>query len=124
MENFTTVFIESNQLCNLNCEFCFYRDYGRMKQQLSLNFLKPIIEKFSNLEKFFITGGECTLNEDIIHIVEYLSSKGEVYIFTNGYLLDKDFTKYIELESKIYKCYLTVHECDYGRIVYRDIYDN
>ena len=63
IRNFTTVLIELNQLCNLNCEFCFYRDYGRIEEQLSLNSLKSIVERFPTLDNFFITGGECTLNK-------------------------------------------------------------
>lgn len=124
MKNFTIALIELNQHCNLNCEFCFYRDYGRIEEQLSLNSLKSIVERFPNLDNFFVTGGECTLNEDILQIAEYLSNKGWVYIFTNGYLIDKDLSKYLELESRIHKSYLTIHECDYGKVVYRDIYDN
>ena len=84
-----------------------------MKEQLALTSLELIVDRFPNLDNFFITGGECTLNENIVQIVEYLSNKGRVYIFTNGYLMDKDFVKYLELESKIHKYYLTIHECDH-----------
>lgn len=122
-ENFTTLLIELNQTCNLNCDFCFYRDYGRKENYLELNDLKSIIKKFPNLNNFFITGGECTLHKDILQIVDYLGNKGSVSIFTNGYLIDKDINKYLKLEKIINKCYLTIHECDYGEIIYRDVYD-
>lgn len=121
---FTTLLIELNQICNLDCGFCFYRDYGRIEKYLQLNALKTIIKRFPNLNNFFITGGECTLHKDILPIVEYLSYNGNVSIFTNGHLIENDFEKYTKIEKLAHRCFLTIYECDNNKVVYKKIYDS
>ena len=36
--------------------------------------------------KFYLKGGECTLNRNLEKIVEFLHAKGQVVVFTNGNL--------------------------------------
>ena len=119
--SFKTVLIETNQSCNLNCDFCFYRDYGRMNTEITLNQLKTILNKFPNINKFYLTGGECTKNKEIAQIVEYLSVIGEVNIFTNGYLLNTNLETYRKLENLSTSVFLTVHGTDYGELNFEDL---
>lgn len=121
---FTTLLIELNQICNLDCAFCFYRDYGRVEKYLQLNVLKKITKRFPDLNNFFLTGGECTLHKNILSIIEYLSNKGKVSIFTNGYLIESNFEKYTKIEKLVHRCFLTIHECDNSKVIYKNIYDS
>lgn len=90
------ILIETNQQCNLNCTYCFYNDIGRNDDFLTLNHIKKICEKYSNANEFYLTGGECTLNGEFQDIVDYLSSKGKITIFTNGL----NFIKFDDLGLK------------------------
>lgn len=113
---FQKLLIEINQTCNLNCDFCFYRDYGRKTNRLDIHKIRDILNSFPYANEFYLTGGECTINTDICEIVEFLSLKGNVNVFTNGFLLNCDFNKYKEIEKFASKIYLTVHETDFGNM--------
>lgn len=78
------ILIETNQFCNLNCEYCFYNDFGRSNNYLGLSDIKTICNKYLNAREFYLTGGECTLNNQFIDIFDYLSNIGKVTLFTNG----------------------------------------
>ena len=89
------ILVELNQTCNLNCEYCFYKDYGRKKSHLNLNkLIKLGIEKY---DVIYLTGGEPFLNQDIYNILKYLYQKQKkIIVFTNGTLLLKKSEKEIE----------------------------
>ena len=44
--------IEVNQTCNINCTYCFYRDYGRVKNFLNIEDIKKILEICPNADEF------------------------------------------------------------------------
>lgn len=81
--------IEVNQICNLNCTYCFYRDYGRVSNMLSLQNIDELLEKCPMADEFYLTGGECFVSPIIDEIIEKLSLRGKVIVFTNGVLLNK-----------------------------------
>lgn len=102
------ILIELNQFCNLNCSYCFYNDFGRSEKYLNLDDIKEICNKYKNANDFYLTGGECTLNNDFYQIVDFLSQKGNVTIFTNGIVfseLDNKFLK--QFISKVKKIIIT-----------------
>lgn len=80
--------IEVNQTCNINCTYCFYRDYGRVKNFLNIEDIKKILEICPNADEFYLTGGECFTSPNIKEIINFLSKRGNVVIFTNGTILD------------------------------------
>lgn len=93
------ILIELNQKCNLDCKYCFYRDYGRIENEL--NFEKIIEKNVQNYDEVYLTGGEPFLNKDIEKIIDYLNEKKKkINIFSNGVLL-KDFK--LERLKKILK---------------------
>ena len=95
--------IELNQVCNLNCEYCFYRDYDRDKEVLQLENLKSIIKNYPNLEKVYLTGGEATINKDFLDIVnEFKNNNIDVVVFTNGIKLNtvENLEKYVNPVDK------------------------
>lgn len=82
------ILIELNQNCNLNCEYCFYKDYGRKNEALTV---ENLIEKnIQNYDVIYLTGGEPFLNKDIKNILFYLNKiNKKVSIYTNGIILNK-----------------------------------
>ncbi len=80
--------IEVNQTCNLNCSYCFYRDYGRTKNNISINNIDEMLLICPNVEEYYLTGGECFTSPVIELIIEKLSTKGKVIVFTNGIILN------------------------------------
>lgn len=83
-----TLLIEINQKCNLNCTYCFYRDYGRISDTLSLDQINSMLEQCPNANQFYLTGGECFTSTIIEDIINVLSKKGKVIAFTNGVMLN------------------------------------
>ena len=47
LNNCKKLLIEVNQTCNLNCTYCFYRDYGRVSNSLSIE--NSGLESFLNI---------------------------------------------------------------------------
>ena len=57
--------IHLTEKCNLNCTYCFYRDYGRVSNSLSIENIEEMLEKCPNVDEFFLTGGECFTSKNI-----------------------------------------------------------
>lgn len=83
------ILIEVNQTCNLNCTYCFYRDYGRATKSITMNNINEILENCPSVDEFYLTGGECFTSLIIEEIIEKLSTRGKVIVFTNGVILNK-----------------------------------
>ena len=108
MTNVEKILIELNQFCNLNCSYCFYNDFGRSEKYLNLDDIKKICDKYSNANDFYLTGGECLLNDDFFLIVDFLIKRGKVTIFTNGIVLGELDKNVLEkLINKIEKVIIT-----------------
>ncbi len=83
-----TLLIEVNQICNLQCTYCFYNDHGRIKEYLNVKMLSHLLSP--TIKKVFLTGGEPFLNPDIIEIIHYIKSQGiECTVFCNGIALSR-----------------------------------
>lgn len=94
------ILIEVNQKCNLKCEYCFYNDYGRTKEEITL---KEIIKNnIASYEEIYITGGEPFLNNHIYEILNYLKNK-KITVFSNGIILNTKWQvdKILDLIKKI-----------------------
>lgn len=81
-----SLFIELTYACNLKCVHC-YNPKNISNVQIDFNKMKNIIDEAKELGVFKIvfSGGECTLDNDFIEIVEYArSQRMSVEIFTNG----------------------------------------
>lgn len=88
LENCKKILVEVNQTCNLNCTYCFYRDYGRVINQLSIDNIKEMLDKCPKLEECFLTGGECFTSRNIDQIIDLLTDKCYLTVFTNGVKLN------------------------------------
>ena len=76
--------------CNVACKFCYYSPFLRSKF-FNLNLIKKQLRasKRLGIEKIDLTGGEPTMNKNLISIVAYALSLGfkKVCLITNGILL-------------------------------------
>lgn len=91
------ILFELNQTCNLNCEYCFYRDYGRSNDNLLPIQLKKILNQYDSICNIYFTGGECTINPYFEELLSIAEKKAPVTIFTNGITLnDEVFSKKID----------------------------
>jgi len=88
------VWIFFTDKCNLDCEYCFYRDRTN-KQTLPFGKLKVLLDKLSKHKYycFVISGGEPLLEWDIVKkIVMYVKESFKHYeliLQTNGIFLDE-----------------------------------
>lgn len=119
-----TILIEVNQKCNLNCTYCFYRDYGRISDTLNLNQINNMLEQCPNANQFYLTGGECFASPIIEEIINILSEKGKVIAFTNGVMLDLfDEDKLDRIIQKVDRFIISFDSFDYKNYICRKSLD-
>lgn len=74
--------------CNFNCEYCFVKNRNIEARYLDLNekeYEFEIDKLFEYGYHFKFTGGEPTINPNLIHDLTYIKNKGGiVYLDTNG----------------------------------------
>jgi MoaA/NifB/PqqE/SkfB family radical SAM enzyme len=87
--------IETSNLCNLNCKYCFRDIYGTkdaLEKELSLDLRLELIRQAKELgcETIKITGaGEPFADKNLWPMIQYANDLGMwVMIFTNGSLID------------------------------------
>ena len=125
IEGCKKLLIEVNQTCNLNCSYCFYRDYGRVKDSLSLENIKEIFEKCPNADEFFLTGGECFTSKNIDEIIDLLHKKGSVTVFTNGIILGTyDEDRFNNVVSKVDRFIISFDSFKFDNYICRKSLDN
>lgn len=91
-----TVGWDITQMCNLRCKHCYATAGKRSEKEFSIDKVKQIIDELDSLGTVLIAlaGGEPLVRRDIFEIVSYIKSKGmEVFINTNGILIDEDKIK-------------------------------
>lgn len=78
---------ELNPNCNLNCIHCYLGKHRIQDDLLSLKQIKIILDQLANagVLHLALTGGECTIRDDLPEIYLYAKKKGFlVTLFTNG----------------------------------------
>lgn len=104
----STIFLAG---CNMNCSFCHNKDLIKMNPSNSITRedLFEFLEKRKNeLDGVCITGGEPTLNSDLVSLIEDIKSLGYlVKLDTNGtnpdmvsYLINNNLIDYIAMDIK------------------------
>jgi len=125
LNNCKKILIEVNQTCNLNCTYCFYRDYGRVSESLSLDNIKEMLKKCPNADEFFITGGECFTSKYIDEIIDLLHKNGSVIVFTNGIILGKyDENRFKQVVNNVDRFIISFDTFNFDNYVCRKNLDN
>ena len=121
LKNCKKILIEVNQTCNLNCTYCFYRDYGRTSNSISIENIEELLINCPQIEEFYLTGGECFTSPIIEEIIKKLSSYGKVIAFTNGVVLNRyDDEKLKEIVDKVNTFIITFDSFDTENYICRD----
>ena len=108
------ILIEVNQTCNLNCTYCFYRDYGRTTKNLTIDNINELLEKCPIADEFYLTGGECFTSPIIEEIIAKLSQKGKVITFTNGVMLNKyDESRLVNVVNNVERFIISFDSFDF-----------
>lgn len=87
---FKKIYIETTNLCNLNCDFCIKN--RRKKEIMTIQNFKIILSKIKNYTNYIYLHilGEPLLNPKINEFILLASNEGfNINITTNGYLIDK-----------------------------------
>ena len=87
--------------CNFNCVHCAFRSGELDLGELSLSEIEKILIETKELggEKIDLTGGECTLRQDLGEIISLAKSLDyKIELVTNGSLLTRD--KIIEFQQR------------------------
>lgn len=91
-------FIETTNLCNLQCLHCYAWSGKKRKNEMSTKQIKGLIDEFSELGvlQVFLTGGELFAHHDALELIQYARSKPfSTQIFTNGLLITEEHLKNI-----------------------------
>lgn len=87
---FKKIYIETTNLCNLNCDFCIKN--GRKNEIMTIQNFKIILSKIKNYTNYIYLHilGEPLLNPKLNEFILLASNEGfNINITTNGYLIDK-----------------------------------
>lgn len=77
--------------CNLKCEHCLVSAGNKLKNELSLDEVKGIIDQLADMKIFSLTflGGEPLMRPDFFEVLAYSSKKNfSVTFSTNGFLIN------------------------------------
>lgn len=94
--------------CNLRCPYCYNPEivFGKPGDMDEISFLE---ERKDFLDGVVLSGGECTLNPDILPVCQKIKSMGlDIKIDTNGSnpkvvkaLLDSNLIDYVAIDNKM-----------------------
>ncbi len=114
------ILIEVNQTCNLNCTYCFYRDYGRTTKSITMDNINEMLENCPDADEFYLTGGECFTSSIIEEIIEKLSTRGKVITFTNGVMLNKySDSKLLKIVNNVDRFIISFDSFDFENYICR-----
>lgn len=92
------LWVETTSKCNLRCLHCYADAEPKESSDLSTEEIKSVVDQAADLgcKKIQFTGGECTLREDLMDLIDHARSKGFNFIevFTNGTLLTEPIIRY------------------------------
>jgi radical SAM protein with 4Fe4S-binding SPASM domain len=98
---YSSIRLEITSKCNINCVYCHNSDYANKQDDLTTEEIIKLIKNMKKrypINKILLTGGEPLLNNNIVEIVETISSLGiKADLVTNGKLLTRD--KIVELSK-------------------------
>jgi len=96
IEPLQTITLRVTKACNLRCLQCYSVSGAKLKDELSFEEIKNIIDQSKELGavRIFFTGGEPFMRSDILEIMKYADDNNfAIYISTNGTLLNKKIVR-------------------------------
>ncbi|HDK41261.1 MAG TPA: radical SAM protein, partial [Nitrospirae bacterium] len=94
------LWIYTTLACNLRCKHCLVSAGRELKGELTTDELKKLVDDAVKLgvKRFYITGGEPFIKDDIFEIIKYITKKKkrELIILTNATLFDNKNIKALD----------------------------
>lgn len=91
--------IRVTMACNLKCKQCYSIAGKKLKNELSLDEIKKVIDGLKQLGviRIFFTGGEPFIRPDIIEILDYTDKNNfAIYISTNGVFINQKIIDFLK----------------------------
>lgn len=104
--NIEDPYIEVTSLCNLKCIYCYNSSSLNTKKQLNISELEKCLSYFNEIgiKEISISGGEPLLYPDLLELLELCSFyEMDVFLVTNGTLLNSDLVSNIKQYVKFYQ---------------------
>ncbi len=99
-EKYSSLRLEINSKCNINCKYCHNNDYSNKMDDMSFDEVIKLISELKEkypLNKILITGGEPLLHPRLEDIIKHISMLGiKCDMVTNGKLLTESKIKEFE----------------------------
>jgi radical SAM protein with 4Fe4S-binding SPASM domain len=95
------LWIYTNNNCNLSCLHCLVSANGNQSAAMSADQIKSLVNQAIALgaHRIYFTGGEPFLREDILELVDYVTSRAQLVILSNGTLLDANISRKLKRAS-------------------------
>lgn len=90
--NVSVAWLTVNRKCNLSCKWCYAQEETNSKDSMPFELAQKLINILieAGVDRYYLIGGEPTLHNDLMKIVNYLISFNvEIVIVTNGIMLSK-----------------------------------
>ena len=92
------LYIHLTSRCNLNCPHCYVSNRSNnTDKDLSISSLFKMVDQLADHggKSIFFGGGEPLLHPEIKKILKYASTKLEIYLLTNGTLIDRAWAAFL-----------------------------
>lgn len=89
------LWIYTNNDCNLNCLHCLVSAGKQKTSSMSATQIKNLVDQATGLgaHRIYFTGGEPFIREDILDLIEYVTTRTQLVILSNGTLLDHSISQ-------------------------------
>ena len=95
--NIKSAWLTTNRSCNNKCDWCYARNALSEKSLMDIEKAKKIIDQLVsiNVKKIILIGGEPTIYEHFVELIQYIHSKGLIIaLASNGRrFANKDFAR-------------------------------
>lgn len=88
----TRLHLHLTNKCNLHCPHCYMESGAAYSNELTTEEIKSLCKDYKSIggTDVSLTGGEPTVRQDFLDIVEYISDLGmKISVFSNGFLWDE-----------------------------------
>ena len=105
-QEISSLYIETTELCNLHCKYCYNKPSSICKKDLSLNSIVQVLHDLAEHKMYphlILSGGEFLMRRDYQEVLNCLTlSSPSVTIATNGLLLNDRVIRFIQRQNNIF----------------------
>lgn len=105
-QEISSLYIETTELCNLNCKYCYNKPAYKDERDLSADSMFKVIDDLAKHDmhpNVMLSGGEFLMRKDSRKIIDHLTKNSpSVAIATNGVLLSDETIKFIKQYENVF----------------------